>query len=139
MSLANELNEIVGAQELYDLFGYWPSFHDAEILSLHLNRRSPSKLLIHTWNITKEVDDRGYLVMENHVVVEFTLEDIGGVDFDGFSNQNVISSLHVEKKVTGFTLTLGPCYGLAGTIEAMKVAIRLLPGKPTDSLEEENS
>jgi Immunity protein 50 len=135
MPLANELNEIVGAKELHDWFGYWPSFHDAEIVSLHLNRRSPSKMLIHTWNTTKEVDAGGFYVMNNHVVVEFVLEDIVDLDFGDFSSQNVISSLHVEKKGAGFTLTLGPCYGLAGTIEATKVTIKLCPGMPSDSLE----
>jgi hypothetical protein len=40
MPLEPDLTRIDGAQRLYDWFGYWPSFHDAEILSLQLNLSS---------------------------------------------------------------------------------------------------
>lgn len=33
------LGEIDGVGALFDWFGYWPDFHDAEIISLELNRR----------------------------------------------------------------------------------------------------
>jgi hypothetical protein len=135
MSLADELQAIVGAQELHDWFGYWPTFHDAEIVSLHLKRRSPSSMLIHTWEMTNKVDERGFYVREKHVVVEFVFEDISGLDLSGFSHQNVIFGLELEKKTAGFVMTLDPCYGLAGTIEAKNISIRLKPGKPPDSRE----
>jgi hypothetical protein len=135
MPLAPELSVIDGALELYDWFGKWPTFHDAEIVSLHLNRRGLSSLFIHTWDMTNEVDERGFYVLEKHVVVELALEDIVGMDFDGFNHQNVISGLDIEKKNEGFVLTFGPCYGLAGTIEAKKTTIRVKPGRPSDSLE----
>src|SRR5712692_434714 len=61
MQLAAELQAIDGARELHDWFGYWPSFHDAEIIRLHLNRRGSSSLVIHTWEMTKEVDEKGLL------------------------------------------------------------------------------
>ena len=76
MPQADELDAIIGAQELHNWFGYWPRFHDAEIVSLHLNRRGPSSLLIHTWETTNKVDVHGYFVHEKYVVVEFVLEDI---------------------------------------------------------------
>ena len=38
MAVPIDLQEISGAAELRDWFGYWPMFHDAEIISLHLNR-----------------------------------------------------------------------------------------------------
>jgi hypothetical protein len=135
MSLANELQAIVGAQELHDWFGYWPTFHDAEIVSLHMNRRSPSSMLIHTWEMTNKVDERGFYVLEKDVVVEFVFENISGLDLSGFNHQNVIFGLELEKKAAGFMLTLDPCYGLGGTIEAENISIRLKPGKPPDSRE----
>ena len=130
MSLTNELKALDGAQELHDWFGYWPGFHDAEIVSLHLNRRGPSSLLIHTWEMTSKVDDHGSYVLEKHIVVEFILEDISELDLSGFSHQNVIFGLGLEKKGEGFSLILDPCYGLAGTINAKNVSIRLKPGEP---------
>jgi hypothetical protein len=135
MPLPSDLSEIAGAQELHDWFGYWPTFHDAEIVSLHLNRRSPSSMLIHTWEMTNKVDERGFYVMEKHAVVEFIFEDISELELGGFSHQNVIFGLNLDRKDAGFLLRLDPCYGLAGTIEAKKVSIRLKLGKPSDRKE----
>ena len=132
MPLPSELQTIDGAQELYNWFGYWPTFHDSEVISLHLNRASPSSLVVHTWEMTKEIDERNFYILTKHVVVEFVLDEVSELDLSGFSHQNVLSSLAIEKTDTGFLLDLGPCYGLAGTIEAKTVCIRLTPGKPTD-------
>ena len=93
MALPDGLNAIEGAQQLHDWFGYWPTFHDAEIISLHLNRKNPSILKIHTWEMTSEVDEAGHYVMAKDVVVDFMI-DISGADDSlelyGFSHQNVI-------------------------------------------------
>jgi hypothetical protein len=132
MSLAPELLTIDGAEELHDWFGRWPSFHDSEIVGLHLNRVGPSSLVIHTWETTDKLDERNYYILTKHVVVEFVLTDVSELELNGFSNQNVLFGLAIEKKDAGFRLSLDPCYGLAGTIEAKTIRIRLTPGKPTD-------
>src|SRR5271157_2010295 len=113
----NEIKEIPGAAELHGWFGYWPTFHDAEIISLHLNRKGSSSLRVHTWETTKEVDDKGYNVQAKHVVVEIALETVSELSLNGFSQQNVIFGLDIEKIGSGFRLTLNECYGLAGSIE----------------------
>jgi hypothetical protein len=130
MPLPAELEPITGARELYDWFGFWPSFHDPEVIKLHLNRRGPSCLAIHTWEMTKRVDSKGYYELEKHVVVEFILEDVAALSLEGFSKQNVIFGLAIDKIETGFPLTLDPCYGLSGTIEARSVSIHITPGPP---------
>jgi hypothetical protein len=38
MEFPPELEAVEGAKNLRDWFGYWPNFHDAEMISLHLNR-----------------------------------------------------------------------------------------------------
>jgi hypothetical protein len=132
MQLSNELQVIDGAQELFNWFGYWPSFHDAEIVRFHLNRKGSSSLVIHTWEMTKELDEKGYYVQTKHVTVEFTLGGISELDLKGFSQQNVIFGLDIEKTDTGFRIILDPSYGLAGTIGAARIAVRLMAGKPSD-------
>jgi hypothetical protein len=131
MTVPVEIKEISGAAELHDWFGYWPNFHDAEIISLHLNRKGSSSLRVHTWEMTKEVDEKGYYVLAKHVIVEFVLESVSGLSLNGFSHQNVVFGLEIEKTDSGFRLTLDDCYGLAGTIEAESVSLRLTPGKPS--------
>lgn len=60
---------IVGSEKLTKIFGYWPSFHDAEVLELHFVRGSvqPEKgvydfpvltLKVHVWQLTKRVVTR---------------------------------------------------------------------------------
>ena len=115
MSLADELQSIVGAQELHDWFGYWPSFHD-DNYEPPPEPAQPVFILIHTWEMTNKVDEGGFYVLEKHVVVEFIFEGISGLDLSGFSHQNVIFGLELEKKIAGFVLTLDPCYGLAGRL-----------------------
>jgi hypothetical protein len=131
--IPNGLEEIHGAMELHDWFGYWPDFHDAEITSLHLNRTGNSFLRVHTWNTTKEVDEKGYFVQAKHIVVEFILNSVSDLCLNDFSGQNVISGLEIERTSSGFRLELGACYGLAGTIDAETISLQITPGKPSNS------
>jgi hypothetical protein len=39
--------EFPGTDKIIQWFGQWPSFHDAEILELHLNRTGESWIKIH--------------------------------------------------------------------------------------------
>jgi Immunity protein 50 len=142
MALPDGLKTIAGVQELHEWFGYWPTFHDAEIVSLHLNRTSPSVLTIHTWETTNEVDKAGYYVLAKDVVVEFILDisgDDDSLELYGFSHQNVIMSLAIDKVDSRYQLTLEQCYGLAGTIKSNNISIRLTPGKPGDRHEDRPS
>ena len=79
------------------------------------------------------MDAHGYNVLLKHVVVEFLLNGISELNLSGFSHQNVLSDLALEKVASGFRLTLGACYGIAGEIEANEISIRLMPGKPQDA------
>jgi hypothetical protein len=130
MPVPPELATIDGAQSLYDWFGYWPSFHDAEILYLHLNRTGLSQMAVHTWHMSNRTDAESFYILEKHVVVDFALQSISDLELVQFSHQNVLSNLSVEKKNDRFALILWPCYGLAGRIEVSKISITLRPGRP---------
>jgi Immunity protein 50 len=144
------LNSIPGGPELLAWFGYVPSFHDAEIIDLHLNRTGPSTLRIHTWVMDPETKTEDWPPFEKHVIVTFTVEDIVGLDLEDFSSQNVISGLvlrliredvpsfnmkwlHPPKPLPDiYEIVLEPCYGLCGTIRAHRVSISLTPDKASD-------
>jgi hypothetical protein len=131
MSVPAEIETIPGAKDLYAWFGHWPSFHDAEIVSLHLNRSGSSSLRVHTWETTKDVDEKGYFVLAKHVVVEFLMETVSDLNLAGFNHQNVIFGLGIEKADSRFRLSLDDCYGLAGYIDAEQLSLRIVPGKPS--------
>jgi hypothetical protein len=119
---------IPGAAQLHAWFGYWPSFHDAEIVSLVLNRNGLSSLRLHTWHTTSQVDDRGCYIKEKHVVVSFHMEEILALALNNFSQQNVIFGLEIIEDNRGYRLILDPCYGLAGSISVRALSIELEPG-----------
>jgi hypothetical protein len=130
MGMAAALEAISGARELYDWFGHWPGFHDSEVLSVQINLTGTSHLRTHTWETTNQVDERGYYIQTKHVVVEFILADISRLDLVGFSGQDIIFGLDIQKVESGFKLTIDPCINLGGEIVAGSVAIRLLPDEP---------
>jgi len=126
------LNEIPGAQELAEWFGSWPSFHDAEVLSVELNRTGPSKVSVHTWAITDKIDSRGFYVCERNCIVTFWIEDLSAVQLAHFNNQNALSDLDFYKKDGDFVLYFAPAHGLDGEIHAKSVRIEFSPGGPSN-------
>ena len=126
------LADVDGADALFDWFGYWPDFHDAEILRVDLDRTGRSTVSIKTWETTSGVNAQGYNIQRKHVVVHFLLRGISDLELTGFSVQNVISGLEISRSQDGFSLELGPCYGLAGSLTAERLWIQI---QPTDETE----
>lgn len=139
-------DEVPGGPELLRWFERVPSFHDAEIVGLDLRRHGPSILRVHGWVGTDKVDERGYIVLDKHAVVTFTLEDIMDLQLDGFSHQNVISGLKLQRATErgraeyyplppspdDIEIELEPCFGLDGIIRAKRVSISFEPGVPDE-------
>jgi immunity protein 50 of polymorphic toxin system len=110
------LPKISGVEEIVSWYGEWPSFHDAEILELHLERTGRCWLKIYTvWN--------------KQAVVTFKMEEVTDLELADFSHQNVIGGLELEETPTGTRLIMTPCYGLAGYLEAKRMSVELSPGK----------
>ncbi len=118
---------IPGADAVVGFFGYWPSFHDAEILELHLDRSGPSRMSILTW---KRLGPGDIGQTGTPAVVTFAFGEVRDLSLEDFSCQNVVSGLDVAASSDGesLRLTLGPCYGLSGWIEAAGVTVNVSPG-----------
>ncbi|MGA9510309.1 MAG: Imm50 family immunity protein [Candidatus Sulfotelmatobacter sp.] len=129
MPIPSGLESIAGAQELYDWFGYWPSFHDAEVRELRLSIGETSHLVFHTWQMTDKVDVKGFYETTKHIVVEFELKSISIINITSDPwDRSIFLSLSLEKTENGFQLSFDAAYGLSGSIEARGVSIRLTPG-----------
>jgi len=122
--VADALKSIPGAAELTSWFGHWPSFHDAEIINLTLNRTGISILKIHTWEMTNETDGSGHFVLGKHVLVTFQFEEIISLDLADFNQQNVLFGLDLSRTDDGFRMVLDPCYGVSGTIAARSFSVK---------------
>ena len=135
-------NEVPGGPELLSWFGRVPSFHDAEIISLDLRRSGKSFLRVHGWMGTEQVDENGYIVLDKDAFVTFTLQEIMDLQLDGFSQQNVIFGLKLQRATErgrsnyyalpqspeDIEIELEPCFGLDGVIRAKRVSISFEPG-----------
>jgi len=115
--------QIKGMNTVVERFGEWPSFHDAEIIELHLNRESISwlKILICNEKENKKKD----LKSEKQVVVKFILDKITDLELADFSSQNVIFGCEIEKNNDSYKLVLKPCYGLAGFLVAENISVEI--------------
>ncbi len=130
------VSDIPGGPELLQWFaGRMPSFHDAEVLSLALDRDAASAILrVHAFQMTPEVDARGYFICTRHVVVVFKLSWIETMELDGFNHQNALDGLKLSRTDGGdVRLGLEPACGLGGFIQAKELEIAIEPGIPTGS------
>jgi hypothetical protein len=108
--------DILGADRVVAYFGRWPSFHDAEIVSVHINRGSTS-----TVSLTRAVDGR------DPSIVTFTFVNIVDLKLDGEDAdvQNVIHSLTVDTTPEGIRVKFAPCYGIWGEVTAKSASVAL--------------
>jgi hypothetical protein len=119
--------ELTGAEAVRQWFGSWPNFHDAEVISLSLARKGPSVLRVYPYYPHKPA------------TVEFIFENVTDIELQDFSGQNVIMYLRIETATDQngdkvYRLALGPCYGLAGKIDAKSLRVELSPGKSPDGV-----
>lgn len=97
-----DVERIVGAEQLISIFSYWPSFHDAEVLWMRLDRLphvseyGPTlEVLIYTYEITSEVDTAGYYVLRHHVLVHLRFDEVVELQLEGFNHLNQIWGLEL--------------------------------------------
>lgn len=116
--IENAVELIHGFEAVRDFFGRWPSFHDAEIVELHLDRKGPSWLRVYT-----AID--GFHPEQKSGTVVFRFNEVLDLELYDFSIQNVVSSINFVRTQSGMKISLGACYGLAGWLEVSGASVEL--------------
>jgi hypothetical protein len=131
---------IIGSEKLKTIFGYWPSFHDAEVLDLHFWRGNIQTekgiydfpvltLTIHVWELTKEVDPQGHLVLRRHTLTTLRFYDVDDFQMQGFNHQNAIMGLLLtsEQRTEGpspyFAVEVEPAFGMGASFKCLRVEV----------------
>jgi hypothetical protein len=120
---------VTNAEAVVSAFGFWPSFHDAEVHRATLDRSSdearPSiTLVIHAFASDGPVDEKGYCRIVTSVLVTLKCRDVSVSELRDLGSQNVLSSLLFEPTAEGHVrVTLGPCYGLSGSLVCSHVVV----------------
>jgi hypothetical protein len=133
---------IEGVSKVIDVFGYFPTFHDGEVIDLHLSRNSdltndyPTtsvSFTVHGWEMTSEVTPEGFYRLVKHHLVKFRFDHIDRVNLRDFNHQNVISELLIEKIANPtdhalISVNFDGCYGIEGGFRAVSgVVVEVIP------------
>ena len=130
---------IEGSERVIAHCGLWPSFHDAEVLKLVLDRTDRARseelfpvldLYMHGWVMTSEISEDGFYKLKGEGKFHFRFEGITEVEIEGFNSQNVISAMNLElvshpqdEKRKLLRIELEHCYKFAATFTAEKAKI----------------
>ena len=125
--------KIEGVELLTNIFGRFPSFHDAEIISLKLDRGNfetlaTLDLTIHVFEMTSEIIENRY-VLKNHTLVTFQFQEVVELELEGFDHQNVLQDLsiidirHRQLERIKFEVTIPGITGLDGKFMCRTIKI----------------
>ena len=131
---------IDGSQKLTSIFGYWPSFHDAEVLEFQLWRGdiAPEEsrhvfpiltLKMHCFEMTKEITSGGFFVLRNHTLVTFKFYDVDDMQMRGFNHQNAIFGLSINQLVRSqgpspyYSVQLDPAFGIEASFTCLRMEV----------------
>lgn len=135
-----------GSEKLTAIFGGWPSFHDSEIVELHLWRgvtappetvhRPTLALKIHLSDTTGETDAAGYYVLRHHTLTTLHFEGVDEFEMNGFNRQNVVFGLSIERGTSNpdsvYTVTISSSYGSEMRFKCLSVkVVDAVPCSPT--------
>lgn len=120
---------IKDASKVIEVFGYFPMFHDAEVVSMVCSRGETDsgiptlEFTVHGWEMTSDVTDSGYYVLDKHHLIDFKFYGVDSVDLHHWNHQNVLFELiikSVEKPSDHALLEVefSSSFGLEGSFRA---------------------
>ncbi|WP_083326397.1 Imm50 family immunity protein [Hymenobacter coccineus] len=107
-------DNIINRELVIQHLGHWPSFHDAEIVSLRFTRGVPGYWPV----IYLKIDVIGI------GLVELEFQEVRDYKLDGFNHQNVIFDISFNEENELINCEIDTSYGLGGSITAQSVAVR---------------
>jgi hypothetical protein len=133
-------------EHLTSLFGCWPSFHDSEVIWLRLDRGATSlgdgptvETLIHTYEITNEVNAEGFPALRNHVLVHLRFSRVMESILESFNCQNALFGLSIkdirnrQMEYLNFEIRFDSSFGLEASFQCQDIEVvdvsRRTPGR----------
>jgi hypothetical protein len=102
-----------GSETIDQLFGSWPSFHDAEILRIEIDRSGP-RVAIDLLMPRPRGSARD-------ISIKLLFHEVDDLSLSDFNHQNVISYLDLEPTSNGrMKVTFEPIFGAAFSFTCMR-------------------
>ena len=132
----NVEERIGGYEKLTSVFGYWPSFHDSEVLCVHLDRRHFGEgngpnldALIHVFEMTKEIGPSGAYIRRHHSLANFRFHGVVELRIEEFNFQNTLWELAIsdirERQLERlhFQVDFVPSFGVRASFQCHRVEL----------------
>lgn len=114
------VGSITGISTLKRDLGYWPSFHDAEILEVCLSTGGNSELKI------RPVLQENLSRIDQGIIIVFEIAEIESLNLSGFYSQNIIMELTISVANNCFRIDIDGSVGLSGQITAKQLSVKVL-------------
>ena len=138
---------IINHKLVTDWFGHWTAFHDAEVLSMALDRgpledgAGPNLVVqLHAFEPTLEVDDFDYSRLVKHAIITLEFGGVEGITLDGLNRQNVLFQLDFaeaasEKEQPALDVRFCASFGVECAFRSTWARVKSVePGKPSEGL-----
>jgi len=130
------LDHIKGAKLVTDVYGRWPTFHDAEVLRIVLDRGTsedgPSLAMdIRTFESTNQTAATGYFILRNEKVVSFRFASVTELELGDFNHQNVLFDLRIDRVCeegsdAHFEVSLNPSHGASALFRCREAVVQAI-------------
>jgi hypothetical protein len=131
------VSRIINHEVVIQRFGYWPSFHDAEVLKVtfeaHPGYRATVTFLMETHEFINKLNTRGQYKQVNNCLIELQFTGIKEMHFDGFDHQNVVFDLTLKESKGNIECTFDSSIGLVASVVAEEaLVLKLIPTEEND-------
>jgi immunity protein 50 of polymorphic toxin system len=100
MEALNPIEVVKGYEKLTAIFGRWPSFHDAEVISIRLERRGGDEwqgpIVYASVHVFQGSCEAGQVKWRDHAMVAFRFISVLDMSLNGFNQQNALWDLTFE-------------------------------------------
>jgi hypothetical protein len=137
-------DHIAGSEMVEEALGYWPTFHDAEVISFSADRALPltkgytvARLAVHVrhYETVGEGTAQYEQVLRKSLLVRFVFNGAREFELSGFNHQNVINSITVSRleanEGEGLLVDVESIWGFSGTLRCSSVAVEAVEVLPS--------
>jgi hypothetical protein len=126
---------IKDAEAVIESLGYWPSFHDAEVVKFSAERALPvivdstlARLVVHVrqYATTGEGTAQCQQVLTKSVLIHFCFKGVSDLDLSDFNHQNVINALGVSQHHgadSPLIVEVESIWGLGGSFQCVSATV----------------
>ena len=128
-------SKIQNSRSLTDIFGRFPSFHDAEVLRITLDRGEAQpfspylEATIHVFEMDPQVDESGGYGLKNNFAVTFRFDKVVELSLEDFNHQNVLQELIVidvsdrQLEMVKFQVSFDGIFGVSAKFQCHSISI----------------